>query len=59
MVQVFLGPGFSGAESRVWNQDLELAQLLCVYFLTLKKKKCENKSKVHKVRKIHHYTIIK
>ena len=30
-----------------------------LHFRTLKNKKCENKSKVHEVHKIHHYTIIK
>ena len=55
-VQVFQSPGFSGSESRVWVQVLEVAQLQCVNFYTLKKKNCENTSKVHK---IHRYTIIK
>ena len=56
---VFHGPRFLGSKPRVWVQVLEVAQLQCVYFLTLKKKKYENKSKVRKVDKIHRYTIIK
>ena len=30
---------------------------ICVYFLTLKKKKIKNKIKFHKVYKIYHYNI--
>ena len=39
---------------RVWVQVLEVAQLKCVYFLMLKRKKCENKSEVYKFHKINH-----
>ena len=56
---IFNGPGSSGSESKVQVQVLEVTQLQCVYFLTLKKKKCENKSKVHQVHIVNHYTIIK
>ena len=64
MVQIFqdpgfYGPGFSGSESMAKSQVLEAAQFYCVYFLTLKNKNCENKSKVCKVHKIHHYNAIK
>ena len=52
---VFYDLGFSGSESRVWNQVLEVAQLLHI-FSYVEEEKCENKSKVHKIR---HYTIIK
>ena len=51
MVQVLQGLGFLGSESRVWVQVLEVAQLQCL------QKKCENKSKVHKIQK--YITIIK
>ena len=39
---------------RVWGQVLEVARLKCVYFLMLKRKKCENKSKVYRFHKVHH-----
>ena len=58
-VQFFQGPGFPGSEFRVWAQVLEVAQIQCVHFLTVKKKKYENKTKVYKFHQIHHYTIIK
>ena len=57
--QVFQGPGFSRSASKVWVQVLEVPKLQCIDFFTLKKKKLENKSKVHKVHKIYHCTIIK
>ena len=56
---IFHGPGFLGSTSKVLVQVLEVVQLWCIYFLTLRKEKCKNKGKVHKVHKIHHYTIIK
>ena len=44
-IEVFQQLGFSGSESRVWVHILEVAQRQCVYFLMLKKKKRENKTK--------------
>ena len=59
MVQVLLGSRFFRVRAQGLGPSFRSSPTLKRIFLTLKKKKCENKSKVHKVLKIHHYTIIK
>ena len=54
---VFYGPGFSRSESKGLGPDLRSSPTLVHIFCYVEEKKCENKSKVHKVHKIYHYAI--
>ena len=55
----FYGPGFSRSESEGLGPDLRSSPTIVHIFCYAEEKKCENKSKVHKVHKIYHYAIFK